>query len=172
MPLALTLAILAAGQAVDRPGPYYGFLWSLADGCYEQEAARPHDSRRICLRREGDSLRMTDYRRMPRLEHFSDCTSRMRDDRQILFACVGRGIVDSERFGRFEGSVLILRQSRGGRQLPVRELWRRTDAGLEIEVETMARNGAWGRFGRPDLLAGWNYWRLTRVDARMGDGGE
>lgn len=172
MPLALTLAMLAASQPVDGPATHYGFLWSLADGCYEQEAARPHDSRRICFRREGDRLRMTDYRRMPRLEHFSDCTSRTLGDREIRFTCVGRGIVDSERVGRFERGVLIVRQSRAGQPLQARELWRRSDAGLEIEIQTMTRSGEWRPFGRPDLLTGWNYWRLNRVNARMDDARE
>lgn len=161
--------MLVTGQPGDGPAPYYGFLWSLADGCYAQDGPRDLERRRICLRREGDTLRMTDYRRHPRFDQQSDCTSRMRGDRLVHFTCEGRGTGDSERSGRFEGETLVFRRDYPEQRIQVRELWRRTDTGFEMEVQAMNRNGEWRPFGRPNLLTGWNYWRLTRVDAPTSD---
>jgi hypothetical protein len=172
MPLALTLAILAAGQPVDGPTANYGFLWALADGCYEQEGPRLLETRRLCLRREGDILRMADYRRHPRFDEQSDCTARMGSDRLVHFTCDGRNTGDSERTGRFEGETLVFTRSYIQPRMQVRELWRRTANGIEIEIQAPNRDGQWRPFGNPSLLTGWNHWRLTRTDARMNDADE
>lgn len=165
MSFSLILAALATGQSADDPDRYYGFLWSLAGRCYVQESPRDQELRRICLYREGETLRMVDYRRHPRFDQQSDCTSRMRSDRLVNFACVGRGTGNSEPSGRFEGETLVFLRTYVQPPMQVRTLWRPTADGFEIEDQLLNSSGQWRPFGRPNYLIGWNYWRLTRVDA-------
>lgn len=164
MLLVTTLALLAASQSAQDPARYFGFLWSLADGCYEHGGGRGQTARRVCLRREGDALRMRDHERWPRFEHRSECVARMREDGRILFSCVGRGTAVSGRPGRLEGDLLVFDEDNPEPPLRTREIWRRTDFGIEVRIHAMNRYGEWRPFGAPHLLAGLNYWRLARVD--------